>query len=240
MTDSSAKNTHTFQFGITAESPCSYLPERQERLLVAIDEQLNSLENSEMLFASGFRRSGEQVYRPYCEHCHACQAIRIPVNEFKASRSQKRLLNKNAHFELKISLEVKSSYYPLYSQYINAFHHDGAMYPPNEKQFSQFIQGETIKQHYLELWDNDTLISVAVTDIFLHSCSALYTFYHSDYRQHSLGIYSILKQIAYSRDLNKDFLYLGYQIDACNKMNYKTKFFPHQRLQNNCWNWINK
>ena len=40
--------------------------------------------------------------------------------------------------------------------------------------------------------------------------------------------------------MGKQFLYLGYQIDGCQKMNYKTKFYPHQRLTNNQWKLVNK
>jgi arginine-tRNA-protein transferase len=35
--------------------------------------------------------------------------------------------------------------------------------------------------------------------------------------------------------MNKEWLYLGYQIDECPAMNYKTRFHPHQRLVNQRW-----
>ena len=45
----------------------------------------------------------------------------------------------------------------------------------------------------------------------------------------------ILQQIAHAKSDARSFLYLGYQIDECNKMNYKTKFLPHERLFDMNW-----
>ena len=45
----------------------------------------------EVLLANGFRRSGETIYKPHCDQCQACQALRVSVPEFKLSKSQKRL-----------------------------------------------------------------------------------------------------------------------------------------------------
>ena len=51
-----------------------------------------------VLIQAGFRRSGEQVYRPQCRQCRACQSIRVLVDDFQPSKSQKRVLNKNNDF----------------------------------------------------------------------------------------------------------------------------------------------
>ncbi len=229
-----------YQFGISKEFPCSYLDNKQERLLIAIEEQLNTPEGYTWLMSQGFRRSGDQIYRPHCVNCKACQSIRLPVSEFTASKSQKRLLKKNKHFTINISHQQQDNYYPLYQAYINAIHNDGAMYPPNYEQYQTFLSCHLTKQYFIETWDNDTLISVAVTDELLNGLSAVYTFYHPDYKKSALGVFSILQQIEIAKKFNKEFLYLGYQIDACKKMNYKNRYFPYQQLIDNSWQLINK
>ncbi len=232
--------TSDFKLGITKAFTCNYLPEQEERLLIAVDERFHNESHYNWLMNQGFRRSGEQLYRPHCEHCNACQSLRVMTDQFKPSKSQKRLLKKNKHFSIKVSSSIQSSYYPLYERYINQIHADGAMYPATPEQFSGFLNCSICPIIFIEIWDKDNLISVAVTDKLQDSLSAVYTFYDPDYKPYGLGIFSILKQIEISAEYGKPFLYLGYQIDDCKKMNYKNRYFPHQRLINQTWQIVNK
>lgn len=229
-----------FELGITKEFTCNYLPGKKERLLVATDLRLHNSERYAWLMSQGFRRSGDQIYRPHCLNCNACQSLRVITNQFTLSKSQKRSLKRNKSFQIKTSNTVKDCYYPLYENYINTIHRDGTMYPATYEQYEGFLTSTITQQLYIEIWDDNNLISVAVTDILTDALSAVYTFYHPDYKINGLGVFSILKQIEIAKSLNKNFLYLGYQIDDCKKMNYKNRYFPHQRLQNNTWLIVNK
>ena len=229
-----------FQFGVTQNFQCNYLPEQQERLLVAVDERLHNNEKYSWLMANGFRRSNDQIYKPYCENCNACKSLRVVLEDFTPSKSQKRLLKKNQSFEVKISETATANYYPLYENYINTIHHDGSMFPATTTQFESFTKSTVTNQIFVETWDKDILISVAVTDVLTDALSAVYTFYHPDYKNRGLGVFSILNQINLSLKLGKKYVYLGYQIDECQKMNYKNKYFPYQELINNRWITTNK
>jgi len=229
-----------FQFGVTQPFACNYLPEQEERLLVAVDERLHNPEQYSWLMANGFRRSSDQIYRPHCINCNACKSIRVINQEFTLSKSQKRLLNKNKDYVLKVSSTPKDIYYALYELYINTIHHDGSMFPANVAQYETFTKSNVSEQLFIETWDGELLISVAVTDILNDALSAVYTFYHPDYRSKGLGVFSILNQIKLSCKYSKRFLYLGYQIDSCQKMNYKNKYFPYQELIDNSWITTNK
>ena len=219
---------------------CNYLADQQERLLIAVDPILHDSEHYGWLMHQGFRRSGNDIYRPHCLSCHACQSIRVLINNFVASKSQKRLLKRGQHFSVKVSYTIKSNYYPLYEKYINEIHSDGSMFPASPAQFQSFTQNDITEQIYIEIWHDDELISVAVTDDIPNALSAVYTFYHPDYRKYGLGVFSILKQIEISKQLEREFLYLGYQINDCEKMNYKNRYKPHQILIENQWKTVNK
>lgn len=232
--------TADFKLGLTKPFACNYLPEQDERLLIAVDERFHDEQHYSWLMGQGFRRSGEQLYRPHCESCSQCQSLRVMVNEFTPSKSQKRLLKKNSAFNVAVSNKIKESYYPLYERYINEVHKDGAMFPASEEQFSGFLNCSICPIIFIELWHANKLVSVAVTDKLSDSLSAVYTFYDPSYKPYGIGVLSILKQIEVSVELGKKFLYLGYQIDHCQKMNYKNRYFPHQRLVNQTWQIVNK
>ena len=39
----------------------------------------------------------------------------------------------------------------------------------------------------------------------------------------------------FAKEQNKQYVYLGYQIDECDKMKYKTQFLPAQKQLNDEW-----
>lgn len=237
-------NDDSFKVGITQTFPCSYLPDKEERLLVAVDERLQNNHSYSMLMMEGFRRSGDQSYRPHCPSCKACNSIRVIVDQFTPSKSQKRSLKRNAPFTIKTSEQLKDEYYPLYEIYINTCHQDGSMFPANYQQFKSFLSSKLTKQLFIETWLEENgenhLICLAVTDVLTNGLSAVYTFYHPDYKANGLGVFSILTQIDYCQKFRLPYLYLGYQIDDCQKMNYKNRYFPYERFVNQQWLLVQK
>lgn len=115
----------TVKFGLSTTFPCGYLKDQQEQLLVYIDEQPLSPFMYSALQNQGFRRSEDQVYKPHCPNCNACQSIRISPYAVKLSTSQKRVANKGKVFNLKTSSSVKPIYYPLFEHYVNVKHPEG-------------------------------------------------------------------------------------------------------------------
>ncbi|WP_409439934.1 arginyltransferase [Psychromonas sp. GE-S-Ul-11] len=231
--------TSELKVGMTATFPCSYLADKEEQLIMLLDPEENAKQHYASLMAIGFRRSGEQVYRPHCPACNGCESLRINSQQFKLSKSQKRLINKNKHFTIAISNTISESYYPLYERYINQVHPDGVMFPATQAQFDSFVACTWGDILFIEVYDGEKLISVSVTDVLTSGqssvWSAFYCFYDPDYHYASLGKYAVLQQLDLAKKHNIDFLYLGYYIKNCQKMNYKNQFNPHQRFINQQW-----
>ncbi|WP_372881844.1 arginyltransferase [Psychromonas sp.] len=234
----STKNV-SLNMGITKAFPCAYLENQEEQLLMLLDPQDNAQHYYPTLLANGFRRSGEQVYRPNCPHCQACQSLRINTANFNNSRSQKRLLSKNRCFTTQISDHLKPDYYHLYQRYINHIHADGPMYPASTRQYEDFINSTWNKSIFIEIYDQEKLIAVSVTDLLqadnIKAWSAFYCFYDPDYSAHSLGKFAVLCQLQLAKNHQIEWLYLGYYIEKCQKMNYKSQFRPHQRFIDRRW-----
>lgn len=216
--------------GVTPEMACSYIEGRQEQLLVLRDPTMHNPTGYQKLLRFGFRRSGSEVYRPRCQHCQACRPIRLSPKHVQLSRSQKRVLRKNQDITIRLSYQHKESYYQLYECYINSQHGDGSMYPASRDQYDGFILCDWLDPIFIEFYLDTTLVAVAVTDLLPQNLSAMYCFYDTAYRTRSLGTLAILKQLAFAKQWHKKWLYLGYQVNQCPKMSYKSKFKPNDQL----------
>lgn len=226
---------YQLQLGITGEFQCSYLPQRREQLLlVHPNDQLNAAVYSELI-TMGFRRGGEDAYRPRCPACEDCQSIRIKVADFTASKSQKRVLAKNKDMTFIINDEPQQQYFDLYSRYISARHATGSMYPPLQETLDSFTQCNWLARRFIEGYFQGKLISVAVCDVLDDALSAVYTFFDPTMDKRSLGQFNILQQIFLTQMQNKTYLYLGYQIDDCGAMNYKRNYYPNERFIKQQW-----
>lgn len=93
------------------------------------------------------------------------------------------------------------------------------------------LQNEsTIHQQY---WiDDQLLIAVGVLDVLPNGLSSVYLFYHPQFSRDlvTLGTIASLEEIEYTKALRRDYYYLGYYIQSCQKMRYKGEFAPSELL----------
>ncbi|QIR14763.1 arginyltransferase [Shewanella aestuarii] len=227
-------NSKSVSVGLSKAFDCNYIKGNQEQLLVIQESELDG-HLFEQLLAMGFRRNGNAIYKPRCPSCQACQSIRVPVASFTLSKRQKRTLKANQDLHWKVVDKTTEAHYQLYERYITARHSDGPMYPPSQAQFDDFLLCDWLSVMFIELYDDDKLIGVAVTDNLTYSLSAIYSYFDPEYQKRSLGSLMILIQCQLARTLAKHFVYLGYQIDVNRKMSYKRQYRPYQILTANGW-----
>ncbi|WP_144957502.1 arginyltransferase [Pseudomonas oryzihabitans] len=224
------------KFYATQPHACSYLPNEQATTLFLDPSQPMNGQIYAELSELGFRRSGDHLYRPHCQLCKACVPARIPVARFRPSRKQNRVLKRN--LDIKVSrcdAGFTEERYQLYARYISERHADGDMFPPSRGQFSTFLVSNLPYAFFYEMRVEDRLIGIAVTDVLPNGMSAVYTFYDPSEEKRSLGVFGILWQIAESRRLGLDAVYLGYWIKGCRKMSYKTEYRPIELFVNQRW-----
>ena len=221
---------------ISPEHPCNYLPGHKARTVFMDPEVDMDMQLYGLLAAHGFRRSGAHVYKPQCEGCRACVPLRIPVQEFKPDRGQRRVRQRNRDLVLKVQAATYlPEHYRLYQRYLATRHAGGGMDGSSESDYNQFLMSPWGKSVMLELRLGDELAAVAVTDELPDALSAVYTFYDPALAERSLGTYAILMQIEEARRRGLRWLYLGYWIAASRKMAYKQRFRPHQTLGGSGW-----
>lgn len=233
----------TPQFYLTAPSPCPYLPGKQERKVFTHLVGDRAAQLNDILTQGGFRRSQNIAYRPACEACRACISVRVLVDEFRPSRSFRRVMNRNEDLvAAEIAAEPSSEQYSLFRSYLDARHAHGGMADMTVLDYGLMVEDTHVDSMLVEyrLRDTDStvlgrssgpLVGVSLTDILSDGLSMVYSFFDPDEGvQRSLGTYMILDHIARARRRGLPFVYLGYWVRGSRKMAYKGRFRPQEHL----------
>lgn len=230
------------RFYQTLPHACSYLDDQEATTLFLDPQQLVTADVYNSLTQLGFRRSGDYLYRPQCPTCHACQSVRVRAADFKPSRQQKRTLKRNQDLSwLAVAPLFNAEHYQLYEQYINSRHTDGDMHPASEEQFRSFLLVDKAWASLVEFRDpTGKLVAVAAIDQLKDGLSAIYTFFDPEEKNRSLGVFAILWQLQQATLMQLPYVYLGYWIKACKKMNYKQDYQPLEILNQQTWQAFNK
>ena len=242
MTLPNEPQLHKLQFYVTTPYQCGYLPNRQAQSLIASPQPLIDANVYNGLIAQGFRRSGKFAYRPHCESCRECIAVRVVLNEFSPKRYQKRAFKQHEHLSARLMpIGFHQSHFDLYASYQALRHTEPAInnltpQTDDAEQYRQFLCQSNIESLMIEFRDaNNELKIVSVVDVVQDGVSAVYTFYNALDTKCSYGTFAIMWLIEWTKNLHLPYLYLGYWIKGSQKMAYKQQFSPQEKLTDGEW-----
>jgi len=220
----------------SVDTPCSYLENLQSSSLI-VDPDLELTQDlASWMGNAGYRRSGQMLYKPKCSECNACQSSRIRLDDFKPSKSQKRILNKAKNLQFQVrEAHFSDSDYELFEKYITLRHKDGDMYPADKEQYTNFLCKNYGFNFFLETRHEGKTIAINQFDHLNDGLSAVYTFFDPDYESLSPGVLSVLQLIFLAKRIGFPYVYLGYYIEDCAKMNYKAKYQPLELFIDEEW-----
>ena len=231
----------TPQFYLTAPSPCPYLAGKEERKVFThlVGERAGELNN--ILTQGGFRRSQSIAYRPACEGCRSCVSVRVIAEEFRPTRSMRRIANRNADVvrEMKIAVPT-SEQYAIFRGYLDSRHRDGGMADMTVLDYAMMVEDSHIETRIIEYRRRDggradDLLAVALTDVLGDGLSMVYSFFEPDEAPRSLGTLMVLDHIERAQRMGLAYVYLGYWVRGSRKMDYKGRFLPQERLTPDGW-----
>lgn len=230
------------QFYLTAPQPCAYLKGREERKVFTTLSGPNAVAVNNALSHKGFRRSQSVIYRPACVGCSACMSIRIPVASFEPSKTQRRILKRNAQvIRRPCEAWATESQFALFRRYLNARHSDGGMADMDAFDYASMVDETPVNSTVVEYLEEDEetgsleLIAACLNDILADGVSMVYSFFDPDKANRSLGAYMILDHIALARELGLSYVYLGYWVPGSEKMDYKTSYRPFELCDGSNW-----
>lgn len=208
--------------------PCPYLPGRQarEEVFLAFEFPPGLYHD---LMDCGFRRSGNLFYRPICENCRECRAIRVPVSGFRPSKSQRRILRKNQDLAVAVQEpQFTKEKFRIFRDYSEFQHNSDSEDSP--ERFRDHLYVSPVMTLEFEYRLAGRLVAVSIADVCSRSLSSVYAYYDPEFSERSLGTFSALWEILYCRGKGISYYYIGFYVRDCPSMSYKARFRPYEIL----------
>ena len=216
--------------------PCPYLEGKRARMPLRWQFAPVTGEALDASLAAGDRRVGRMLYRTACPDCEACEPIRIPVDEFVATKSQRRVMRRNADLVVTAGrVSVTQEHIDLFNRH--KFERDLARReePMTRKGYAGWLQNtctDTIEMQYRH---EGRLLGVGILDVGERDASSVYFYFDPDEHKRSLGVFSVLVEVGWLRQRGGRHHYLGLYVQDCRALNYKAKYFPHERRIDDGW-----
>jgi arginine-tRNA-protein transferase len=227
---------HLLEQVIEEPRACSYLSREDAQLEVRVMVHVTA-EEFEAMLMRGWRRFGPCYFRPACASCHECVGLRVVVDDFEPTKSQRRAGRAGSRLRRVVGPpRVSEDRLSLYAQWhaeregargwqpnahtARSYALDFAYPHPAAREVAFYDDAAGGKLVALGLWDETPSCS-----------SAAFFFFDPGYASWSLGIANVVLGIADARRRGVPHVYLGYRVLECASLRYKAGFGPHELLR---------
>lgn len=213
---------------------CSYLPDKSQTTHYKMIDECSTA-YCEDLIERGYRRFGKMYFRPICPTCDECKSIKIDVENFNFSSSQRRVMRKASNIKSYIQRPtISKEHLELFEKYhLYMSEKKGWDHTPSSVQsyYNSFVDAYNDFGHEVLYFLDNKLIGVDLIDILHDGVSSIYFYYDPDYAHLSLGRLSLYNQILFAKKSKKRWVYLGYYVKECPSLAYKSHYKPYLMLQ---------
>lgn len=213
---------------------CSYLENREQIMHYKVIDECDA-NTCQSYIERGYRRFGKMYFRPVCEGCNECQSIKIDVENFKFSKSARRVMKKADFIESIVQRpSLSREHLKLFEKYhlhMKDLRDWNYTKTTPEAYYSSFVDGHNDFGYEILYFDAERLIGVDLIDVLEDGISSIYFYYDPDYKKYALGKLSLYNQIQFAKDNDKKWIYLGYYVEDCPSLSYKSYYKPYITLE---------
>jgi len=226
------------RFFVTSPAPCPYLAGRTERKVFTELKGPHAEALNDALGRIGFRRSQTVAYRPSCIDCRACVSVRVVAQEFAPSSGQKKNLRLNGDLVVaECRPWATAEQFELLQRYLAHRHPGGGMAAMDEIDYADMVEHTAVSSFVLEYREPSAdgapgrLVGACLTDRQGDGLSMIYSFYDPEHEARTgLGNFIILDHIRRAAEAQLPYVYLGYWVEGSQRMQYKIRYRPLERL----------
>jgi len=212
---------------------CSYLSNvraaLEYRLMVDV-----APDELEALLQRGWRRFGPAYFRPACRPCTECHSIRLDVDRFVATASQKRAHRRAKRFRLVLTKPTVDDARLALHEAWHRTREDARGWESNalsEEEYATQFAFPSSSGRELAWYDGRTLVGVGLLDVTPNCLSAAYFFYDPAIARLSPGVGNVMLTVELAKELGCRWVHLGYRVEGCPSLTYKGQFRPHELLK---------
>ncbi|MCI6989622.1 MAG: arginyltransferase [Campylobacter sp.] len=215
-------------------SNCPYLDGKKSRTEFMFMKNC-SFELNSKLVQRGQRRFGGFFEKPVCADCKECVSLRIDAQNFRFTKSKRRVINKNSSTSHAISRpQLSLEHINLFNKYHDFMHEKNGWRYFNidlQKYYEIYASYSHDFGKEIAYYIDGRLVCVDLVDMVDDGISSVYCYYDPDYSHLSLGKYSLLNEIIIAKKLNLRYIYLGYYVKDCPSLVYKAEYEPFELLK---------
>lgn len=210
-----------------------------------INEEFFSFQASpgemDALWADGWRHFGTHFFRYnlgfYEYEIRRVLPLRVRLADFKFSKSQRRVFNKNKDLEAVVRpVQIDAEKESLFARHKRRFKSGAPV------SIYDFLSGEpdVVPCEALEIsvFEQGKLVAASFFDVGREAISSIYGMFEPAEERRSLGILTMLLEIRYALANGKKFYYSGYAYEGNSFYDYKKRFSALESFEWN-GNWTN-
>ncbi len=194
----------------------------------------------EQLLAEGWRHNGMHFFRvsnDYDENGLKLDVIpmRYRLSQFDMSKSQRKIWRKNQDLTYRLMpLSIRDDMHFLFDQHIQRFKYN---LPYSIYDFVSPEPNAPFPTFQFEIFYKDKLIACTFIDLTPHTLSSTYAMFDLEESKRSLGVFTMLLEMAYGVATKKMFHYPGYAFMQPSHMDYKKQFAGSEYYDWQTTNW---
>jgi arginine-tRNA-protein transferase len=169
--------------------------------------------------------------------------VRIVADEFKPNSTQRRLVRKNSDLVVRACKPWSTDeQFTLLQRYLSARHPNGGMTEMDEIDFADMVEQTPVETYVIEYREPGAdgqpgkLVGACLTDKQGDGLSMIYSFFDPDtIDRNGLGSFIIVDHVLRAQRSGLPYVYLGYWVEGSERMNYKIRYQPIEKLGRAGW-----